>query len=105
MNEFTDKTQLNARKRNNPTHERAKPPRLFPSKLTDEYYRGYIAGLNALHDGGRTWEGIAKDVGISISELDRHRKKLKLAPLPAFIHLANALNVSLVELLAMGQDE
>ena len=92
-------------KRDNPTIKRAKPLRNFPHNLLTEYTKGFRAGLYALHDSGRTWEKVSEDVGISETMIDKFRKGESIPKLPAFIFLADALNISLIELLALGQEE
>lgn len=92
-------------KRDNHTKKRAKPIREYPPNITKEFRQGFRAGLNTLHASGRKWEQICKDVGVSLTELDRYRKDQKTPPQPAFFFLAGALRCSLAELLMMGQED
>lgn len=96
---------MEAEKRDNPPFKKAKTPRPYSPKLLAEWNKGVQAGMHALHDNGRTWVEVGKVLGIGISETKRIRSGERNAPLPAFIHLAEALNISLVELLMMGQEE
>ena len=96
---------LDERKRKNPTPKPPRTPRPFSPKLIAEFNTAFVEGLNALHGRGLPWIAVSKICGLGISHIKRIRSGECNANLPAFIHLADALNVSLVELLCMGQNE
>jgi hypothetical protein len=89
----------------NPTTKRGKPAKTFSPKLIAEFNTAFVKGLEVLNAQGMTWVKISDIIGLGESQVKRIRWGQRNANLPAFIHLADALGVSLVELLCMGVEE
>lgn len=89
----------------NPMPKMPRTPRPFSPKLIAEFNTSFVAGLNALHGRGLPWIAVSKVCGLGISHVKRIRSGECNANLPAFIHLADALGMSLLELLCLGSEE
>lgn len=96
---------MEARKRDNHTQELKKIARPYSPKLISEIRAGFLTAINTLHENGHKWSDIERITGTSTTHLKRLRNEFILPPFPAILHTANYLNVSLVELLALGQED
>jgi hypothetical protein len=78
--------------------------RPYNPNIIAEWDKAFLMGIYMLHDRGNTWKEVAKMVGCGLTHTQRLRGGWS-ATKPAMLHLANALGMSLVELLCLGHEE